>query len=244
MRRLAVSFLLFATLLFGADFWDHKLFTQWNADEVERILNNSPWAQWVEVQSASMAMRSGSMRAAQMGAAPVTPESVRGRGVESDMGNRSQGIRGRGPNAGSLKPTPSIRIRFRWVSALPIRQAIAKQRFGDEAASSAEAARMIVQKPEHYILGITGLPRRYFGGLKERVQLRVKGSRPVEPLQVVGQQSAEEDEYYVFFGKAKDGGRDLTAEDGSVEIVLKLDEATLRRRFKLGDMVYYDRLQI
>lgn len=243
MKRLLGSSLLLSVLVLGADFWDEKLFTQWTAEEVERVLNDSPWAHWVEVQSASMAMRSGSLRAANMGAAPVTPESVRGRGVQADMAGRA-GVRGGGPSAASVKPTPSIRIRLRWLSALPIRQAIARERFGDEAGSSAEAARMIVQKPDHYILGIAGLPKRYFGGLEERIRLRVKGSEPLTPVQVVGPQSAEEAECYVFFGKAKDGGRDLTISDSNVEIVMKLEEATVRSRFRLKEMVYYDKLQI
>ena len=237
--RFILSLLLTAALLVAADFWDSKLYTGWSEQEVEKILDDSPWARSVEVQTAAMSAGSRVLRS--HGGQPRAHSGDASRGSSG-----TDALRGRGPGAKDLQPTASMKVRLRWVSALPIRQAIARKRFGSEVKNSAEAAKMIVARQTAYVLGLSGIPKRQlegdFGRLKERTRMKVKGREPIAPIHV--QIVPGQPEVYVFFPKANQGGYDLTAEDGSVEIEIELESATLRRGFRLKDMLYHGKLQI
>ena len=235
---IAVVIALPISLVCAEEFWQKEVYKDWSKQEVEKILTDSPWARTVELQTASMSQHAGVLREA--GGAP--------RAHSGDV-TRTGG--GRAVYAGDisskdLQATPRAKIRLRWLSALPVRQAIARKMFGDEVAASARAAKMILAEQKQYVLGVTGVPESQVGAdferLKKSVTMKVKGKRRLAPIHV--ERVSGEEEIYVFFPKAEHGGPDLSVDDGFVEVELKLKTGRIRSRFDLGDMQYYGKLQI
>ncbi|MGH9612789.1 MAG: hypothetical protein ACRD4P_06905, partial [Bryobacteraceae bacterium] len=56
LQRLALAAILCAGLLCAADVWKSKDSTQWNQEDVTRILNNSPWAKQTKAGSGESGM--------------------------------------------------------------------------------------------------------------------------------------------------------------------------------------------
>ncbi len=273
MRRIVLSVIVIAAVtagvLYGANFWEKKDFKTWTEKEVQKILFNSPWAKSLSVPiGGPMAVPGGGRR--------------RGGGFGGAGGGIAAGggPGGGGGGAGNVRPgrgmgpdmpmERTVKVLFRWISALPVRQAIARSRFGDELDGE-EAAKILNLKDNRYILAVSGLPRGMaLGGkrrkghrkndgpaedqeaqrqaaieqLKERASLRVKGKDPVHPnhVQMNPQQAAVD--IYFFFPKGDDNGLDISLEDKEVEFRLETHERTLKRKFKLKDMVYKGKLEI
>jgi len=161
---------------------------------------------------------------------------------------------------------------LRWISALPVRQAIVRTRYGAEI-DNPEAQKYLAAQDDRYVLVVAGMPVNMAGGgrgsggggrgatgerpdpaefqkritdnLMANAQLRVKGKEPIPPTQVQLAGSQQEPEIYMAFPRGKDGGIDITLEDKDVEFLLKMRSGnTLRRKFKLADMVYKGKLEI
>ncbi len=277
MRRIAVSVIVIAAVtagvLYGANFWEKKDFKAWTEKEVQKILFNSPWAKSlsVPVGPPMAAMPRGGRRGGGMGGGGGIPGG--GGGIEG--GGGGGGMPGGGRRGGMGPDMPmerTVKVLFRWISALPVRQAIARSRFGDELDGE-EAGKILNLQDNRYILAVSGLPRGMaFGGgkrkgkgkdkeagppqdpeaqrqaaieqLKQRASLRVKGKEPVHPnhVQLNVQQAAAD--VYFFFPKGQDGGLDISLDDKEVEFRLETRNRTLKRKFKLKDMVYKGKLEI
>ena len=49
---------------------------------------------------------------------------------------------------------------------------------------------------------------------------------------------------YLFFPKEEAGGHVITPEDEEVEVVVKLESQTIKRKFKLSEMMYEGKLEM
>ena len=143
---------------------------------------------------------------------------------------------------------PSMRVYVRWVSALPVRQAIARMRYGSEVADSAEAVSELEREEENYIVSVAPLPARAMRGdpaqLKTMASLNIKGIAPIAPDDVVGQRSENDAEVFFYFPKGQNGSHTIKLQDKEVEFVLKLGNMNIKRKFKLQDMVYNGKLEM
>lgn len=103
MHKSAIIFLLVAMLSVGATAQKQfKPWTEWNKNEVEKILNNSPWGQTqVETDTSEMFF---------------TPTTQTGGG---DSASRRE--------QGATNQATTIHFRIRWLSAKPIREALVRQ---------------------------------------------------------------------------------------------------------------------
>lgn len=244
-----VSFILgvAASLLGAADFWETKKFTDWTDKEVERILKNSPWAQRVDLPMARGMMGGGPGMGGPGGRLPGGGGPGEEAGGAGGPGGGPGGGLG-GPGGVGYEPPPMIPLYLRWMSALPVKQAVARMRFGAEAATSPEATQMLGRDEPAYVMAVEGLPVRALGGpleqLKERAQLRVKGAEPIVPANVQGRQHQGVAEVYFYFPKSEPGGREITLEDKEVEFLLKLRMGDVRRKFQLKKMIYNGKLEI
>ena len=162
-------------------------------------------------------------------------------------GGAAGGMRGGGGGGGGggdmPQAAPSLTLTVRWHSALPIKQAIAKTRFGDEVATSPEAAKLLAHVETNYIVGISGFPlqmvRANPSQLKSAAMLNIKGKDSIQAVDVKGDREGERANLYLFFPRGE-----IKAEDGDVEVVLKLGPMEIKRKFKLKDMVYDGKLEI
>ena len=131
MKKTAGLFLLCSFALLAADFWQ-KPYTDWSEKDAAKLLTDSPWA-----KSASVSMGGPA------GGTPLPPGGGGGfGGGGAPRGPQGGGGSDFGPGAqGSAAPT--LDVVARWQSALPIRQAFVRLKFGAEADKSPEASKAL-----------------------------------------------------------------------------------------------------
>ena len=233
----------------AADFWQKKKFSEWTQKEVLEMLNNSLWARRVEVVAGVPRSGGGGMREGRAGGRP------HGVGVDRQGGGGETGA-----DTSAALPKASLLIRFH--AALPIKQAVARARFGDEVLKSLEAEKMLTRKEDAYLIGISG-PARLLAGDPSVVftaaQLVIKGRDPIRAQNVTvdkeergvtpekGERSVTPNKgergltFYFVFPK---GTNPIKLEDEGFELQVKFPLFELKHRFKLKDMAFDGNLEI
>jgi hypothetical protein len=250
-----------AAALFAEDFWQRKKFSEWDEKEVRRILFDSPWAHTVELSLGSTGGRQrgrgggGTTDTGVLGAEVANPggRGGGGGGWEGSGGGRGGGggswgsYGGGSPDRGSSdgSSAPGIMVTIRFHSALPVKQAIAKARFGKEAPSSPEAAKFISREEPYYLVGVAGLPPQLVPSdsstLKEKVLLKIKDKPPIRAEDARVERGRGLPGLLVFFPRAS---RPIVVGDGWVEVQLELRDKIIRRTFRLKNMVYQGKLEM
>lgn len=222
----AVSFLLLA-----ANFWDTKPYTEWTDKEIEKLIQDSPWGD-------RMAVRTGE------------------RGVVASV---------EGDAKGTVMGELEVQVTVLWQTALPIRQALARAQFKDDAGKAKE---LIERQSDVHVLRVTGLPgtARAFASNKEQLTadtvIRIKNKPDLKPtdIQMGGAPAPAAqggggkgfggggkgfggggniDLFYVF---PKSAG--ITEADNELEFISKLGKVTVRKKFKLKDMVFNGKFEM
>lgn len=244
-----------AGALFAADSWASKPFTEWSDKDVQKVVSNSPWAHVV-----SVSLNSG-------GGGGAGGRGGRGRGgggagdvsgSSSQMENPASGGTGSGRRTGSgsgmpddttpaVGSTPSANVLVRWQSALPVKQALVRGKFGAEAASSEEAKKFLEKDEPYYVIAIIGAPRmggsdQLTGMIKASTTLRRKGKDPISPekVEVLNGDSGAGPTMFLMFPKTDP----IVLDDKDVELSMKLQMVEVRQRFRLKDMVIGDKLAL
>jgi hypothetical protein len=247
------------TALLAADFWKTKKFTEWNDKEVQKMLNDSPWAhQYALPMQGGGGMREGGgggggRRGGGGGGMSFLPPQDEG-GMPSGMGGggggggRGGGGRGGGGDMGGGSMMPTVEVVLRWQTALPIKQAFARVRFKAEAGSSPEAAKMLTRDEVYYIVGISGIPARVAAltpaDLKAGAQLVIKDHPAIQAADAQLDQQQGRTNIYLIFSKQQAGGHVITVDDKEVEVVLKAKPLDIKKKFKLADMVFDGKLEM
>lgn len=113
----------------------------------------------------------------------------------ADPGNATgpgSGARGALESEQPVEPNTVVSINVRWESALPLRQARIRERYGEEPLTSTAAARALAQDDANYLIVLSGFPplneRQIPGGLDraflENAKLVAKGQNSRGPLDV------------------------------------------------------------
>jgi hypothetical protein len=235
MRKTAGLLLLFNFVLVAADFWQ-KPYTEWSEKDAAKLMNDSPWAKSVSV---SMAGPGGG------GGAPMPAGG--GGGFGGRGGPQGGGGSEFGPGAqGSAAPT--FDVVARWQSALPIRQALVRLKFGAEADKSAEAGKLLEQQKRPYEIVLSGPMGMFLGGkpgdaakaLSEVTFLSSRSTGAIKAVQIeVGKPGKTMDVVFAF-----PRSMPFTAEDKEVELTTKLGTSNLKYKFKLKDMVVNGKLEM
>jgi hypothetical protein len=222
-QRLSLFFLLILSL-WAADFWQAKPYTEWNDKETQKLLNSSPWAREEELT---------------MGGGPGAP----GAGAP-------EGGRGRGGPAGDvpIAGPSSVNVVVRWQTALPVKQALARQKFGKEVANSADAKTFLDHQETTYVVEVSGVPSMMMAGPPERLQsglqrqtaLNVKGKGTLTPSEVQITPNNRMVDVYFSFPRAAA----LSLDDKEVEFSTRIGPAALRTKFRLKDMVFNGQLEL
>jgi hypothetical protein len=216
-----------ALLLLAADSWRKKPYTAWDDKDIQKILNDSPWAREVGI------IISG------RGEEARSSSPLAGAGGGSGGGSGGMGGRGNAGMEGAAAPTLSLVVRL--VSALPVRQAMMRALYGDKVGDSPGAAKVLSTPDNYYVVALAGLrrPPGDVQAIKEKSALRVKGKEPFGPVQV----QAENGMIVLFFPRE---GHPIAVEDGEVEVQVRLPSlaSPIRRSFKLKDMLYDGKLEL
>ena len=178
-----------------------------------------------------------------------------GGGGGGDMGGGMGGGGGRGGGGGGMGggggAVNLVDVYVRWITALPIKEAIAVRRYGKEAGTSPDAAKSLAREETFYAAQLEGVPGRFtVDDIKNGSVLNVKGLPPIQPVQVqtaagrgTGRGPAPAD-YFVVFPKAQAGGHVFKVEDVEVEFAINVPNLKFKKKFKLKDMVFNGKLEM
>ena len=244
LKKLSALLFLCALCMWAADFWTTKPFTEWNEKEVQKMISDSPWTARVSISSG-----------------PGAPPSIGGGG-----GGGGRGGRGGGPQGDSTTADPgiggggggdfggggggggSISITLLWQTAMPVRQALAKRRYGAEVGTSPEAKASLDRVDQVYVLTLSGLLGSMIGaaqgdkkaGLLDVTMLTVAGKPPLKPVdvQISGGRGAAA--MFFLFPKTTT----YTVEDKEMQFSTKFDKTAVKAKFKLKDMVFNGKVEM
>jgi hypothetical protein len=248
---LCVSLLIGVAALYAADVWNAKDPAQWSDQDVNRILNDSPWAKQANV-SAGGPVGQRQRGGGRMGGGGY-PGGGGGGGVNGPMGGGFPGGGGSrggggypgGGNSGGGYPdsggsrTQSFPVTVRWESALPVR--LARHR-----SSLSEAAG---QPDTDYVIAVAGMPMQSAGDrsrdpdqvreeLMEMTVLDRRGKTPLRPSDV----KLDSGDGQVRFIFHRDPPIDL--DDREVTFQTSMGQMKLEKKFKLKDMEYKGKLEL
>jgi hypothetical protein len=245
MKKIAPLLLALAICLWAADFWQGKPYTDWSDKEIQKLETNSPWSKQVPVslgggggQDTGRGKRGG-------GGGNGDIDSTLGSGGGSGGGGRGgaqDGGGGMGAGGGA-----SVTITVSWRTALALRQAVAKEKFGAEVATSADAKKLVEEDPKYYGILVSGLPGRALhandklkDALLKNTSLQVKGKDPIQPADV--QTGGNEQRALVLFLFPRTAA--LSVDDKDVEFSTRLGQITVKQKFHLKDMVFNGKLDL
>jgi hypothetical protein len=141
-----------------------------------------------------------------------------------------------------------MEIVARWQSALPIREAIVRLRFGAEADKSDEAKKALEQheRPYEIVLSgpmgmlLPGKPEDSAKALSEVTSLSSSRTGAIKAVQIeVGKPGKTMDVLFAF-----PRSMPFTVEDKEVEFDTKLGASVVKYKFKLKDMVVNGKLEM
>src|SRR5262245_24610362 len=136
-----------AGVALAEDFWVAKEYMQWTDEEVKKLMTNSPWAKDVTI-SAPMAAMGRSQR--------TSPDLSTSTAVETGGTGGRRGVSGGGAVPGGGSSEALITLNISWRSALPLKKALVRSRLGSGASVPAEAAKLISDEDENYVVVVTG----------------------------------------------------------------------------------------
>jgi hypothetical protein len=217
---------------FAKEFWNEKKPEEWSAEEIETLLNRSPWAKEVNANLTGIA-----------GLVQVPLD----RNSSGSTRRRSGGSLGRGDTSAPNKPSGDImKGLVRWESALPILEAQKKKPNADAA--------------EFYILGVSGVPM--IGGrerspnssatsddpdakaqmedrVREGTRLIPHGRDPMVPAKVAISQT--ERPTLIFFRRDLEP---ITPDRREVAFEVKIGALEVKTKFALHEMMYRGKLEL
>jgi hypothetical protein len=200
-----------------ADFWMEKPFLEWSDKDVEKMMTGSPWAATVGV------------------ALPPPPPRP-----TDDAGGGRGGGRGGGDGFGA--DPRRVRVTVTWRSALPMKQAVVRSAAGQGGTVTDAQKTFLSQDENFYVLALGGLPPPYsmIGPSTEiSAVLERKDKDDILAVDRTSQRGAAGAILLLAFPRGA-----ITLEDREVELVVKIDRLSLKRKFKLQDMVFDGQLEL
>jgi hypothetical protein len=224
--------LLASVALAAADFWQEKDFTAWSAQQVEKMLNDSPWARKVTIVT-------GRLRE---GGAP--PDTIQSGGAGLGGGGLARNSDG---GDGEFQQIRRVTVTVAWVSALPMRQALVRLQTGPGTQISPEPQQRPREDDPYYAVAVSGLPPRITARVgttdevRTRTQLKPNGKAPIGPADVRASRDGDQFVRVEFLFPRTDA---ITLDDKEVEFVTRLGDVDIKKKFRLADMVVRDRLRL
>lgn len=228
MKRIAIlPCFLVAVTLFAGDFWKEKPYTEWTEQEVGRMLTDSPWTQEIVVRV------SGPARAVGMGRSTGQPTGQEG-----------------AQTAPGSAPTATIRYYVSFLTATPIRMALARnallqgsvqaehaQQFVDHDMYEGSVAVMIRTEPAQ---AMADFERMSVEDVQESCYLELRGKKQrLTPVGYVKPSESGGMGAVVLFS------REELELSGVKELQFDLRSThRLNRRFKLQEMEFQEQLEL
>jgi hypothetical protein len=163
--------LVLAGLLWGAsDPWKTKPFMPWDANDLRKVMNDSPWAKLIEVPATwkpsndAAVPGNGGLTPQGSSPSPGSSSAAGGRGPAGGGGAMGGGAVG-GPVTATEAPTASCGVR--WSSSRTFRAAALRSTVQENRVTEADAEKQL-QEPQKYCeLAVVGRDMQPFQGLDE-----------------------------------------------------------------------------
>jgi hypothetical protein len=247
MKKVLAGMFLFGACLFAADFWVAKPAAEWSDKDLQKMMSNSPWAKPFSVPMSGPSTQFGNAQG-NSGADPGNPAPISEGGGGGRGGGRGGGGGSGGASAAGAGAAPagggSLDLVARWQSAMPMKQAFVRMKYGAQASVSEEAKQTLDRVEPGYMIIVSGNLRPFMRtnpeGFKKVVQdsavLSVKGKEPVK-LEMV---DVSPQQIIFLFSKTTP----ITLDDKEVDFTTKVADVVLKYKFKLKDMVVNGKLEI
>lgn len=191
MKRTILAVLAAVVLVCAAyadDVWKAKPYQQWDAKDVQKILNESPWARVVHVNAtwrkpgdSKLPVDPGGTSPGSYGTQGSSSSGGSGAAAGATSTSSAYGIPGGGgptnANSGSLAQNQSIlnsakapeaTFVVRWFSARAVRQALARAQILAAAMTQADAEKALADEPAEYALIVVGQDMSPFLNAEEK----------------------------------------------------------------------------
>ena len=237
--------LVLAGLLLGAsDPWKTKSFSQWDANEVRKVMNDSPWAKLVQVPATWKP---------DAGAAAGTGGGLNPTGSSSSTTGRGGGGRG-GPGGGSAPGggdagstgLPNASFEVRWSSSRTFRAAAARSMVLSNQITEPEADKQMEEPQKYYEVTVVGRDMQPFEGLDEEMLkaatflMAKKSKQKVSPESVsvsVGADGKTVQAVAFRFPKiSKTGESTIGAEEKGIEFSTEVVRVSIKANFDVAKM--------
>jgi hypothetical protein len=203
--------------LSAAEFWESKPYSQWTVEEASQVLANSPWT-----RAASVQIKPGDRRLG-------NTYDIFSTQVSATVGH--EGV---------------LSASIRWESALPVRQALAREAAEQGGSSVGKVAAAL----SVYMIAVRGMPVSPVSGDDEAGdQERLDELRAATFLKRRGHESlypekaeASRDGSTLLFRFSRTDP--ITLKEGEVEFVTRYAGIEVRRKFDLKEMVYRGKLEL
>jgi hypothetical protein len=250
MNKLAFIVMFLPAAVWAADVWESKPFEDWTGRDLQKVVNNSPWAR----QTRALLTGAAAGGRGRAGIGDASTNEVAG-GRASRGAGSAGGADRLGAAPSDFDPTgqgaqPSgIPIVVRWQSALPLRQAQMRAKYGKEAATSPDSQKFLAQEPTLYVVAVVGLPGSMVSGgagdqakqsIARSTTLTAKGKEPLHPLAVEFVPNGTAVDVLIGFPRTLP----LTLEDQEAEFSSQIGPAGIKYKFKLKDMVLHGKLEL
>ena len=221
--------------LWAADPWkSNEKYTEWSEKEIRKVIRKSPWAKTVTLTVYS-------------GLGPAGGGDQGGYSGPPAAGGAPRGTLGTGL-AGADSGRRSIRVLLRWQTALPVRQAYARQQQESDKMKREEAERLLQQTPPEYRVLLTDMPKTAMAGVpvdkvKADTYLKIgKKSRIMAREVVTEVVTSKGDALDVVFIFPRTTAIEL--QHKKVEFVTKIGQHKIKKKFSLKKMVYQGKLEL
>jgi hypothetical protein len=262
MKKFTVLLFVFLFMgvaaLWAADFWQTKPFTSWDQKEAQKLLLDSPWARRVSISLPGGPQNGGGGGGGKRGgrgggpagesADPgITGGAPAGIAENAAGGGKGGGGFGAGSSDTGVTQVPSLQLLVSFRSALPLREAVAKLKYGAEAGTSPEAKKLVEDKQEYYIVAVAGLPAYVQPhdnddkkGMLTQTLLSAKGKDPLTAMDVQFSMDGGNVDAFFIFSRTTE----FTVNDKEVEFDTKAGGLVIKNRFSLKNMVINGKLEM
>ena len=239
-RSVVIAAVVSNVAVVAANFWDTKDFSTWSAKEVAKVLSDSPWAHRLNILTPdlSLASRVGGLTGGVVGNGGRGGRAPGGGGVGGD----GAGNLGGGSFLASPHRTPIV---VRWTSALPVRQALFRERTAIFEAPAPPPPHLD-KVDRYYRIAVVGLPFTQDVGSVTELQpvtwlkWKDKARTPMQPVDISFEYQGELLTIEFAFSRAEAIGE----RDEELEFVTRLAAAEIKTKFKVKDMMVGGRLEL
>ncbi len=242
--------------LFAAEGWKNHDFTQWSQADVDKILNDSGWAK--ETLASFEAPRKHNQQdSGDDSVVKYTPNDPNNGGMPAGPGRPPVSGAG-GPFAVDQTQAnmPAIRVIVRWESALPVKQALLKLKFGASPPPPGDPSYTLDRVERDYVVAVVGLemPRarkkmadgdpspeeRMRDEFLATTRLTRKGQPPLMPEEVRVNPPEARSEVLFLFPRS----HPIEPRDKEVTFEAQWKALGIRKSFRLKDMTYRGKLEL